>query len=146
MNHISTKEIIKSKFPSFLSGFPDVFSKIFYLSLDRILFIPRINRFLEKHGDKTGIEFIEELFDELDISYKLSNKDREKIPSEGKLIIVANHPLGGLDGLVLLKLVSEIRNDVKIIANDVLMNIQNLADYFLPFDLLSKKDLKKIIH
>lgn len=143
MNHISTKEIIKSKFPSFLSGFPDVFSKIFYLSLDRILFIPRINRFLEKHGDKTGIEFIEELFDELDISYKLSNKDREKIPSEGKLIIVANHPLGGLDGLVLLKLVSEIRNDVKIIANDVLMNIQNLADYFLPFDLLSKKDLKK---
>lgn len=143
MNHISTKEIIKSKFPSFLSGFPDVFSKIFYLSLDRILFIPRINRFLEKHGDKTGIEFIEELFDELDISYKLSNKDREKIPSEGKLIIVANHPLGGLDGLVLLKLVSEIRNDVKIIANDVLMNIQNLADYSLPFDLLSKKDLKK---
>lgn len=143
MNQISTKEIVNSKFPNFLSGFPEIFSKIFYLSLDRILFIPRINRFLEKHGDKTGIEFIEELFDELDISYKLSNKDREKIPSEGKLIIVANHPLGGLDGLILLKLVSEIRNDVKIIANDVLMNIQNLADYFLPFDLLSRKDLKK---
>lgn len=143
MNYISTKEIISSKFPNFLSGFPKFFSEIFFLSLDRILFIPRINRFLEKHGDKTGIEFIEELFDELDISYKLSNKDREKIPSEGKLIIVANHPLGGLDGLILLKLVSDIRNDVKIIANDVLMNIQNLADYFLPFDLLSKKDLKK---
>ena len=143
MNYISTKEIINSKFPNFLSGFPKFFSKIFFLSLDRILFIPRINRFLEKNGDKTGIEFIEELFDELDISYKLSNKDREKIPSEGKLIIVANHPLGGLDGLILLKLVSEIRNDVKIIANDVLMNIQNLVDYFLPFDLLSKKDLKK---
>ena len=143
MNYISTKEIINSKFPNFLSGFPKFFSKIFFLSLDRILFIPRINRFLEKNGDKTGIEFIEELFDELDISYKLSNKDREKIPSEGKLIIVANHPLGGLDGLILLKLVSDIRNDVKIIANDVLMNIQNLVDYFLPFDLLSKKDLKK---
>lgn len=143
MIHISTKEIINSKFPNFLSGLPEIFSKIFYLSLDRILFIPRINRFLEKHGDKTGIEFIEELFDELDISYKLSSKDREKIPSEGKLIIVANHPLGGLDGLILLKLVSEIRNNVKIIANDVLMNIQNLADYFLPFDLLSKKNLKK---
>lgn len=143
MNNISIKEIIISKFPNFLSGFPEIFSKILYLSLDRILFIPRINRFLEKHGDKTGIEFIEELFDELDISYKLSNKDREKIPSEGKLIIVANHPFGGLDGLILLKLVSEIRNNVKIIANDVLMSIQNLADYFLPFDLLSKKDFKK---
>ncbi|MGQ9797927.1 MAG: GNAT family N-acyltransferase [Ignavibacterium sp.] len=143
MNYISTKEIINSKFPNFLSGFPQFFSKIFFLSLDRILFIPRINRILEKHGDKTGIEFIEELFDELDISYKLSNKDREKIPSEGKLIIVANHPLGGLDGLILLKLISDIRNDVKIIANDILMNIQNLVDYFLPFDLLSKKDLKK---
>ncbi|WP_290664019.1 MULTISPECIES: lysophospholipid acyltransferase family protein [Ignavibacterium] len=143
MNYISIKEIINSKSPGFLSKYPSFVSDLFYTFINRILFIPRINRFLSEHGDKTGIEFIEELFEQLDISYRISSKDREKIPSEGKLIIVANHPLGGLDGLILLKLISEVRTDVKIIANDVLMNIKNLSEYFLPFDLLSKKDLKK---
>ncbi|AFH49224.1 Putative hemolysin [Ignavibacterium album JCM 16511] len=143
MNHISIKEIIYAKSPGFLSNYPPFLSDIFFAFLNRILFIPRINRFLLEHGDKTGIEFIEELFDQLDISYRISSKDREKIPSEGKLIIVANHPLGGLDGLIILKMISEVRNDVRIIANDVLLNIRNLSEYFLPFDLLSKKDLKK---
>lgn len=143
MNHINIREIIHSKYPTLFSGTPDFIKNIIFSFLNRLLFIPRINSFLERNGDKTGIDFIEELFDELDISYKLSNKDREKIPSEGKIIIVANHPLGGLDGLILLKLVSEIRSDVKILANDVLMNIQNISDSFIPFDLFSKKDLKK---
>lgn len=143
MNHISIKEIINSKSPGFSSKYPSFISDLFFALLNKLLFIPRINRFLSEHGDKTGIEFIEELFDQLDISYRLSSKDREKIPSEGKLIIVANHPLGGLDGLILLKMISEVRTDVRIIANDVLMNIKNISEYFLPFDLLSKKDLKK---
>ncbi|MFN3693704.1 MAG: GNAT family N-acyltransferase, partial [Ignavibacterium sp.] len=140
---INIKEIINSKSPGFLSKYPSFISDLFFSFLNRVLFILRINRFLSEHGDKTGIEFIEELFDHLDISYRVSSKDREKIPSEGKLIVVANHPLGGLDGLILLKMISEVRADVRIIANDVLMNIKNLSEYFLPFDILSSKDLKK---
>ncbi|HMN25727.1 MAG TPA: 1-acyl-sn-glycerol-3-phosphate acyltransferase [Ignavibacteriaceae bacterium] len=143
MNRISVKEIFNTKAPDFLTKYPSFVSNIFYSFLEQLLFLPRINRFISEHGDKTGIEFIEELFEELDISYKISSKDRNKIPSEGKVLIVSNHPLGGLDGLILLKLISEIRSDVKIIANDVLMNIKNLSEFFLPFDLFSKKDLKK---
>lgn len=143
MSHISLKEIIYSKSPKFLSEYPSFLSDIIFSFLNKILFIPKINRFLSEHDDKMGIDFIEELFEELDISYKISSKDRNKIPSEGKVIIVANHPLGGLDGLILLKLISEIRSDVKIIANDVLMNIKNLSEFFLPFDLVSKKELRK---
>lgn len=143
MNHINAKEIFNTKAPDFLTKYPSFVSDIFYSFLEHLLFFPRINRFISEHGDKTGIEFIEELFEELDISYKISSKDRNKIPSEGKVIIVANHPLGGLDGLILLKLISELRSDVKIIANDVLMNIKNLSEFFLPFDLFSQKDLKK---
>ncbi len=143
MNQISIREIINSKFDGYLSNYPSFISNSVYNILEKILFIPRINKFLKTHGDKSGLEFIEELFDELDISYKLSSKDREKIPTEGRLIVVANHPLGGLDGLILLKLISEVRPDVKVIANDVLMNLKNLSDFFLPFDLFSKKDLRK---
>lgn len=93
MNHISIKDIIYSKSPGFLSKYPSFISDLFFSLLNRLLFVPRINRFISEHGDKTGIEFIDELFDQLDISYRISSKDREKIPSEGKLIIVANHPL-----------------------------------------------------
>lgn len=143
MNQISIREIINSKYPNFLSAYPKFLVNTVYIFFEKLFMVSRINNFLLKHNNKTGIEFIEELFDELEISYKISSKDREKIPSEGKLIIVANHPLGGLDGLILLKLINEVRSDVKVLANDVLQNIKNLNEFFLPFDLLSKKEVRK---
>uniref|UniRef100_A0A7V3E706 GNAT family N-acetyltransferase n=1 Tax=Ignavibacterium album TaxID=591197 RepID=A0A7V3E706_9BACT len=143
MNQISIREIINSKYPNFLSTYPEFLVNAVYFFFEKLFMVSRINNFLLKHYNQTGIEFIEELFDELEISYKVSSKDREKIPSEGKLIIVANHPLGGLDGLILLKLINEVRSDVKVIANDVLQNIKNLNEFFLPFDLLSKREIRK---
>ena len=53
--------------------------------------------------------------------------------------------MGGLDGLALLRAVGEVRQDVKIIANDLLMNLDNLKDLFLPFDVYSKKSQKQNI-
>ncbi len=79
----------------------------------------------------------------LDYSYLITSKDREKIPSEGKLVIVANHPLGGLDGLILIKLISEIRSDVKVVVNDLLLNIDNLKEFFFPLNILSKSFQKE---
>lgn len=143
MNQISIKEIINSKYPNFLSTYPRFLISTIHFLFEKLFMVSRINTFLQKHKAKSGTEFIEELFDELEISYKVSSKDREKIPSEGKLIIVANHPLGGLDGLILLKLINEVRSDVKVIANDVLQNIKNLNEFFLPFDLLSKREIRK---
>lgn len=143
MNQISIREIINSKYPNFLSTYPQFLVNAVYFFFEKLFMVSRINNFLLKHNNKTGTEFIEELFDELEISYKVSSKDREKIPSEGKLIIVANHPRGGLDGLILLKLINEVRSDVKVIANDVLQNIKNLNEFFLPFDLLSKREIRK---
>jgi putative hemolysin len=109
------------------------------LFLAKLIHLKEINNFIENQESKVGIDFIDELFESLDISYSVSAKDRLKIPSEGKLLVVSNHPLGGLDGLILLKMISEIRSDVKIIVNDVLMNIDNLTHYFLPFDLFTNK-------
>ncbi|MCB0731555.1 MAG: lysophospholipid acyltransferase family protein, partial [Ignavibacteriae bacterium] len=61
---------------------------------------------------------------------------------------VANHPIGSLDGLALLKLISEIREDVKIIANAILYEIDNLRSHFLPFNLenrnVQKENIKEI--
>lgn len=137
MNFIDVRKIIYSKYPNFLKGFPPIISDMLFFFIKKVLHISEINGFLEKHNDKYGITFIDEVLETIDFSYLVSKKDKDKIPSEGKLIVIANHPLGGLDGLVLLKLLSEIRGNVKILVNDVLLNIDNLKDHFLPVDIFS---------
>jgi len=73
-----------------------------------------------------GIEFIEQVLEYFHCSYAVNDRQRENIPITGKVVIIANHPLGSLDGLVLLKLVHEVRSDVKIVANGLLMTIPPL--------------------
>jgi putative hemolysin len=138
MNQIDLIQIIRNHYPNFDKQ--TTWKKKLYLALiSRLLHLKEINSFLSKYGDTEGIEFIDNIFEHLNFSFSISNKDLKRIPSEGRLICVANHPIGSLDGLALLKLISEIREDVKVIANDVLYEIENLRDYFLPFNLESKR-------
>lgn len=118
--------------------------------LKRILHQQEINQFIESNKHFVGLEFLDAVLDHFDFRYSLSNRDRANIPAQGRVIIVANHPLGSLDGLALLKLVSEIRPDVKIVATTVLSQIEPLSDLFLSVNNLSNKgsrvmDLKNII-
>jgi putative hemolysin len=143
MNLIDVKKIVYSKYPNFLSGVPISFRQPIFYFIKKLLHISEINSFLQKHNNRKGIAFIDEVFETIDFSYTVSKKDKDKIPSEGKLLVIANHPLGGLDGLVLLKLLSEVRNNIKIIVNDVLANIDNLNELFLPVDIFTNKIQKE---
>ena len=147
MTNLDLKAILEKKAPDFLTKAHPYFMNIIIKVVEKIIKLEFINRFLRNHH-QNGFEFIEELFDFLDFSYFVSSKDRKKIPAEGKLIIVANHPLGALDGLALLNIIGEIRQDVKIVANDVLMNIDNLHELFLPYDVFNinsqKENIKRI--
>ncbi len=137
MNTLDLNSIIVKYYPNFTKL--SKWKKKLYLSVfNRVIYLDAINKILEQNYDVFGIHFIESLFEQLNFSYNVSNKDVRKIPAEGRLIIVANHPIGSLDGLALLKLVSEIREDVKIIANSILYEIENLRNLFLPFNLDSK--------
>lgn len=108
----------------------------------------QINQFLASHAHLMGFELIEQVFHELNFSYKVSQCHLDNIPVHGPLIIVANHPLGGLDGLSLLHLVSKVRRDVKVVANHLLKQIKPLSDFFLAVDNISgktrKQDIRKI--
>ncbi len=139
MKEIDIRATIEQKNPEFFKKYPHFLSSLFIKGLERIIKVEEINAFLRKHGHVRGIAFIDELFEALDFTYMVSHKDIHKIPAEGRVILVANHPLGALDGLSLLKAVSEVRKDVKIIANDVLMNLENLSDYFLPYDVFTHR-------
>jgi putative hemolysin len=137
MEKIDINSLLENNF----SGFSNYNKLVKFLIVKIITIIMRVNKineFIEKHKSKRGIEFIDDLFETLDFSYLISDKDKNRIPSEGKLIIVANHPLGGLDGLALVKMIHEVRKDVKIVVNNVLMHIKNLDNFFLPYDVFNK--------
>lgn len=138
MNKIDLNNILKSRLPKFQSKSIFV-QKLYLFVISKITHLDKINSILNKLQDKKGIEFIDDLFEILNFTFKISNKDVKKIPAEGKLICVANHPIGSLDGLALLKVISEIREDVKIVANDILYEIENLKDLFIPFNIYNNK-------
>ncbi|MDW8307065.1 MAG: lysophospholipid acyltransferase family protein [Leptospiraceae bacterium] len=97
--------------------------------------------------ERQGREFIADFFEKLDFSYNLSQKDRDRIPSEGRLLVVANHPLGALDGLAILHALLEVRPDVRIVVAGFLAGLEELRDHLLPIDESldnEKTDLKPI--
>lgn len=108
----------------------------------------RINHFLLDNAHLNGSDFIEQVFEELNVTYEIEPCDIRNIPATGPVIIVANHPLGGLDGLGLLHLIGTVRRDVKIVANQLLKQVSPLSDLFLPVDNMTgetrKQDIKFI--
>lgn len=143
MNPINLSEIINSKNPNFLRKTPAFLRHLILAFLSRVLHLHQIERFLSAHADLKGLEFIEAVFEELDVGYTVSDKDRLRIPREGKLVCVANHPLGALDALAVLKAVGDVRRDVKIVANDVLLSIEQLHELLLPFDIFRSRPQKE---
>lgn len=94
------------------------------------------------------IELLDRGFAHLDFDFVISDADRAKIPKTGRLIIVANHSLGYLDGLGLIKKLREIRPDVKLVLNESLHVMLDMQDYTIPVDnfhgAISKQSLKAI--
>jgi len=141
---LNVEQAVLNKFPDFDSK-PTPFKRSAMHMLKKLVHEQEINAFLAKNKDAHGFEFIDRVLDYFNFGYSVSNHDRANIPSSGRVVIIANHPLGALDGLSLLKLVGEIRRDVKIIANDVLMNFDPINNLFLPVDNLNKSTRKKNI-
>jgi putative hemolysin len=66
------------------------------------------------------------------------------IPKTGSIVIAANHPLGGLDGMALIKTVGDVRSDVRFFVNDVLKNIKNYGDIFVAVNKLGSSSAKSL--
>ena len=100
--------------------------------LNRLLHVDEINEGLALNDDKEGAECAQGIIDYLQITVNLKNAER--IPKEGNPIIVANHPLGGPDGLALIAAVGKVRKDIVFPVNDFLMYVERLKSVFVPID------------
>ena len=98
----------------------------------RLLRISKVNKIYQKHKDKKDLPFLNGILDEFQIEFEIPEEDLKRIPKSGAFITVSNHPLGGIDGILLLKLLLEHRSDYKIIANFLLHRIAPLKPYVMP--------------
>ncbi len=125
---IDIRKIFRDKSP----GIARLLPGFIYRYLERILHQEWFNGFLERHGHKEGLEFIEGAFREFNV--KMEFHGEENLPEEGEFLIVANHPLGGFDGNMLIYLLRQHYPKVIVLVNDILMNIKNLEEFFIPIN------------
>ena len=130
MEKITLTQLIEAKDPSF-KKYPGILSSFTQFLLHRFFKEKKVNQYLHELEDKSGRDFVNKLFELLKFSYNLSEDEKKRIPAEGRLIVIANHPLGVLDGLLLYKIIAGVRNDVKVMTNDLLLNLENLSEIFI---------------
>jgi putative hemolysin len=138
---IDAERILKETYPDFK---PEKNKKFILKALKKLIHEDEFNDVIQKNQHLRGFAFLDKLLEYFKFSYQISNSSLNNIPAEGRLIIVANHPIGTLDGLALLKLIRTVRPDVRIVANRVLNHMQPLQSLFFAVDVLSDtKDLKE---
>lgn len=112
--------------------------------LERIAHIKQMNAFLRKYPDVKNYDFIRLVLDE-ELGCSASIDGIENIPTDGKpLIFASNHPLGGLDGMIIAQMIHESRSSrgdnrpLKVIVNDLLMFMEPLAGLWAPVNKVGR--------
>lgn len=138
---IDIVELVRSKSPKLARRIP----KFVYRYFKRILHLDEINGFMTEFGHLEGVPFIDEVIKMIDAKFDLHGL--ENLPHEGRHIFVSNHPLGGLDGLLLIKHIQEQQGTVKCLVNDFLMLVYPLKNSFVPINKFggqAKDSIEKI--
>lgn len=129
---IDVERVIRSKNPKLLKRLP----KFIVRYLKRIIHEKEINDFLEVNRDLKNQEFCEAVVNYFNIEIEV--KHLERIPKESGIVIAMNHPLGGMDAMILVTALQNHRSDLKFIVNDILMNLHNLSDLFVGVNKVGK--------
>ncbi|MCH3883903.1 GNAT family N-acyltransferase [Tenacibaculum aquimarinum] len=114
--------------------------------LMKITRISAVNRLYDNNKDKSDLDFLNGILNDAQIEFEIPEDDLKRIPKDGAFITISNHPLGGIDGVLLLKLLVEKRADYKIIANFLLHRAEPLKPYIMPVNPFeNRKDAKSSI-
>jgi putative hemolysin len=132
---IDIEKLIGSKNPALLKWMPG-----FVLNyIKSVTHEEWMNGVLDRVDHLHGIDFAKGIISELNIEVELVGA--ENIPETGGIIMVANHPLGGIDGIALIQAISNIRTDMRFLVNDILMALKNFDPLFVPINKHGKNSV-----
>jgi putative hemolysin len=110
-------------------------------NLMQSLKLDRINHLYDQNKNLDGIDFIDSILKELDIHIEINENELKNIPEVGPYIVVANHPLGGIDGLILLQILLRKNKNIKLLANSLLTRIEPIKDYIIALNPFENRNL-----
>lgn len=130
---------LQQRFPEWFHGRRGQLARPLLRGIGRWSRLDRIEAFLQRSEGLRGFDFVAASLDFLGSPYQLEAGALDRIPAQGRLLIVANHPSGALDALALLDAVGRVRRDVRIVANDLLGALAPLQELLLPVRMLGGK-------
>ncbi len=106
------------------------------LGLAEIMFgLKTCNKLYQQvNQDGTMSGFVSQSLKILDIDYQVESQELARIPAAGPCVLVANHPYGGIEGLILFDLISRIRTDFKVMGNHLLGRLPALRSHLIAVD------------
>ena len=114
--------------------------------LMKALKISTLNKVYNRNKHLKDVDFLNAILEDLQINFEIPEEDLKRLPKEGAYITISNHPLGGIDGVLLLKLMLEREPNFKIIANFLLHRIEPLKKYIMPVNPFENhKDAKSSV-
>jgi len=144
---INIEASVMNKYPKIESLPRPIVAPLFY-AVKKVIHQNDINGFLEQKHYAGPFAFVESVLEHFNFSYKFSSNQIENIPATGRVVIIANHPLGALDALSLIHLLRRVRPDIKVMANDMLMNIEQLKSILVGVntfgDMVSKTSIQEV--
>lgn len=113
-------------------------------AVEKTFYLDQLNRlYAELPATRDDRDFLQTVLRLFNIDYRVAGEGLGRIPHEGGLVIVANHPFGAIEGVVMAAMLRGLRNDVKILANGLLLRVPEIRDLFIGVDVFGGRDAKR---
>ena len=130
---IDIEKVINEKNPTLLKILP----RFLLNYIKRVIHQEDLNYQVNKHSHRYRYEFADAAMEVFGPKSEIISGE-ENIPKTGGIIMVANHPLGGLEAVALIQIMGKFRQDIRFFVNDILMAFKNFQDIFIPINTLGK--------
>jgi putative hemolysin len=107
MQQVSVENYLVHHYPA-VDSFPSIVKKMLFSMTKKLFHENQINTFLTQNRHKDTFSFVESIVDHFDVGISLQKNEMNHIPAYGRVVIIANHPLGALDALALLHLLKDV--------------------------------------
>ncbi|MBD3223438.1 MAG: GNAT family N-acetyltransferase [Caldithrix sp.] len=134
-----------SKLINLKTAFPTHVPQLFCSVLEKTLSIQKLNLvYRQLNNSHTEENYFEKWLKKIAVESVIKQEDFAQIPSQGSLVIVANHPFGGLDGILIGYLLLKIRSDIRFLGNHLLSHVPEISEYIFPVDVFNGKNSNRM--